>query len=63
VCSSDLKDPNTTALEENLTQLLGLNVSIETRGEGGTLKISYKTLDQLDGVLQRLTHGPHRTTD
>jgi ParB family chromosome partitioning protein len=54
------KDPNTAALEENLTQLLGLKVSIETRGEGGNLKISYKTLDQLDGILQRLTHGPHR---
>ena len=57
------KDPNTVALEENLTQLLGLKVLIETRGEGGALKISYKTLDQLDGILQRLTHGPHRAAD
>jgi ParB family chromosome partitioning protein len=57
------KDPNTVALEENLTQLLGLKVSIETRGEGGALKINYKTLDQLDDVLQRLTHGPQRAAD
>jgi len=57
------KDPNTAALEENLTQMLGLKVSIETRGEGGTVQISYKTLDQLDDVLQRLTHDPHRAAD
>ncbi len=53
------KDPNTVALEENLTQLLGLRVTIETRGESGALKINYETLDQLDDVLQRLTYSPH----
>ena len=56
-------DPNIAALEENLTRLLGLKVSIETRGEGGAVKISYKTLDQLDDILQRLTPGPHRVAD
>lgn len=52
------KDPNTAALEDNLSQLLGLKVSIQIRGEGGSLKVDYETLDQLDDVLHRLTHGP-----
>jgi ParB family chromosome partitioning protein len=52
------KDPNTAALEDNLSQLLGLKVSIQARGESGSLKIDYETLDQLDDVLHRLTNGP-----
>ena len=52
------KDPNTAALEDNLAQLLGLKVTVQIRGEGGSLKIDYETLDQLDDVLHRLTHGP-----
>lgn len=60
---SDDKNPNIAALEENLTQLLGLRVSISTRGEGGTLKINYTTLDQLDDILHRLTQGPYRAPD
>lgn len=51
------KDPNTAALEENLAQLLGLKVTIQARGESGSLKIEYETLDQLDDVLHRLTSG------
>lgn len=61
--ASDDKNPNIAALEENLTQLLGLRVSISTRGEGGTLKINYTTLDQLDDILHRLTQGPYRAPD
>ncbi len=57
------KNPNIAALEENLTQLLGLRVSIATRGEGGTLNINYTTLDQLDDILHRLTQGPYRAPD
>jgi ParB family chromosome partitioning protein len=52
------KDPNVVALEQELTQLLGLTVTIATaKGEdeaGGTLAIRYLTLDQLDDVLARL---------
>ncbi|NKB55463.1 MAG: ParB/RepB/Spo0J family partition protein [Alphaproteobacteria bacterium] len=56
------RDPNIVALENDLGQLLGLKVTIKTRGEGGTLDIAYETLEQLDDVLHRLTHGekyPH----
>jgi len=48
------KDANTRALEKKLSDALGLNVSIEQRGEGGTLHIKYKDLDQLDAVLRKL---------
>lgn len=51
------RDPNIVALENDLGQLLGLKVTIKTRGEGGTLDIAYETLEQLDDVLHRLTHG------
>lgn len=54
------RDPNIAALENDLTNLLGLKVTIRTKGEGGTLDIAYETLEQLDDVLHRLTHGkPH----
>jgi ParB family transcriptional regulator, chromosome partitioning protein len=48
------KDANTRALERKLSDALGLTVSIEQRGEGGTLHIKYKDLDQLDAVLRKL---------
>ena len=38
------KDANTRALEKRLTDLLGLEVSVDHRGEGGTLKIKYREL-------------------
>ncbi len=54
------KDPNTAALERDLGNLLGLKVEIEDRGEVGTLKFHYASLDQLDDILQRITGGEHR---
>ncbi len=49
------KDADTRALEENVSRSLGLRVSIDDRGpKGGVLKISYKTLEQLDDVCRRL---------
>ncbi len=48
------KDPDTRALERALQDVLGLSVSIEHKGKGGELRISYKTLDQLDGLCRRL---------
>lgn len=56
--SANDKDPNIAALESDLTDLLGLKVAFKVRGEGGSMTIQYKTLEQLDDVLQRLTHGP-----
>jgi ParB family chromosome partitioning protein len=48
------KDADTRALERRMSDALGLDVSIEHRGEGGTLHIRYRDLDQLDGVLRKL---------
>lgn len=48
------KDANTLALERDLSNLLGLKVSIAFRGGAGELVIHYQTLDQLDDVLRRL---------
>jgi ParB family transcriptional regulator, chromosome partitioning protein len=48
------KDADTRALEKKLSDALGLTVSIEQRGERGTLTIKYKDLDQLDAVLKKL---------
>ena len=51
------KDPDTRALEKALEDVLGLVVSIEHKSSGhGVLKISYKTLEQLDNVCHRLKH-------
>ncbi len=48
------KDPNTAALETDLSDLLGLKVSIKFHGTGGELVVHYNTLDQLDDVLRKL---------
>ena len=56
--TSPAKDADTVALERNMTALLGLQVDITSRVEGGVLNIHYKTLDQLDDVLHRLSNGP-----
>ncbi|GIK97960.1 MAG: chromosome partitioning protein ParB [Alphaproteobacteria bacterium] len=52
------KDADTMALERDLSALLGLKVTISFQGEGGSLTIHYRTLEQLDDVLQRLTQPP-----
>ena len=50
------KDADTRAMEERLTQLLGLTVEIAHKGEkGGTIAIRYSNLEQLDDVCRRLT--------
>jgi ParB family chromosome partitioning protein len=48
------KDADTRALERRLSDALGLEVTIDHRGEGGTLHIKYGDLDQLDAVLRKL---------
>ena len=50
-----LKDPDTIDLEKKLTNILGLDVTISHRGkQGGSLKVSYKSLDQLELVTKKL---------
>ncbi len=50
------KDPDTRALEKELSQAMGLAVSLKHKGQtGGTVTITYKTLDQLDEISRRLS--------
>lgn len=48
------QDPETRALARELSERLGLRVSIEHRGKSGKVTISYRDLDQLDGVVRLL---------
>jgi len=47
-------DPETRALERQLSDRLGLRVAIEHRGPSGKVTISYRDLDQLDGIVRLL---------
>ena len=49
------KDSDTAALEKRLSDALGLAVRIHHRGQGGLLDIRYRSLEQLDEVVRRLT--------
>ncbi|WP_230481659.1 ParB/RepB/Spo0J family partition protein [Sphingomonas sp. Leaf21] len=51
----DAADADLAALEGQLADLLGLSVRIAHGEKGGTITLSYSTLDQLDMVCQRLT--------
>lgn len=50
------KDPDTLALEHDLTEALGLRVAVDAgpAGEAGRLTVHYSSLDQLDDVIRRL---------
>ena len=48
------KDANTRALEKQLSDALGYNVAIEQRGKAGSVKIAYRSLEQLDDIIRRL---------
>jgi len=56
--ASASKDADTLALEQRLSDVLGLVVGIDHRGQGGVLRVRYRTLDQLDEVIRRLESGP-----
>lgn len=50
------KDADTKALEASLENILGLSVEIAHRGaRGGEVTIAYKTLEQLDDLVARLS--------
>lgn len=53
------KSPDTLALEKNLSASLGLQVVVEDkRDKGGRVRITYRTLEQLDEICRRLSrHG------
>jgi ParB family chromosome partitioning protein len=49
------KDADTVALERDLADLLGLKVTVDFNGEGGAITIQYRSLEQLDDVINRLS--------
>jgi len=50
------KDPNIADLEASISNRLGLKVQIIHKGDkGGDMRISYKSLEQLDDLTRRLT--------
>ena len=53
------KDPDTLSLERDLSNMLGLKVEIGFKGGKGSLTVHYGSLDQLDDILHRLSHGEH----
>ena len=52
----ELKDPNITDLEKELSEKIGLKTTIEFNEEGssGSLTLYYSNLDQLDDIMRRL---------
>ncbi len=53
--TSRAKDADTKALERRLSDALGLEVAVDHRIDGGgTLRIKYRDLEQLDAVLRKL---------
>lgn len=50
----DEKDADTLALERTLSDVLGLDVTVNHKGNGGHLRIAYKTLEQLEEICRLL---------
>lgn len=49
------QDPETAALAQTLSERLGLRVDIAFNGQGGTVRLHYRSLDQLDGIVALLS--------
>ena len=58
--ASPAGDPNTKALQKELSQALGLKVTLAraARGKGGRLTIAYRDPEQLDSLIGRLRALP-----
>lgn len=54
VAQKDDKDADTLALERTLSDVLGLDVTVNHKGNGGHLRIAYKTLEQLEEICRLL---------
>ena len=50
----ETKSADTRMVEKQLGDILGLNVAINHGPSGGDLRISYRTLEQLDDICRRL---------
>jgi ParB family chromosome partitioning protein len=50
------KDVDTVALENDMSNMIGMRVTIDSKdGKRGVLKVEFKTLNQLDELIERLT--------
>ena len=50
-----IRDADTLALERRLSEILGLEVVVDHKGaKGGTLRIKYRTLEQLEALSHKL---------
>lgn len=59
--ASAAKDADTRALEDNLVSALGLKVDISHRKDGGgTVRLAYQNVEQLDDIVSRLGRTPER---
>ncbi len=56
--NAQLVDADLAALERQLSDMLGLKVQVKHAGKGGTMSLSYSSLDQLDMICQRLSGEP-----
>jgi ParB family transcriptional regulator, chromosome partitioning protein len=54
------KDVDILALEQKITSLMGMRVTIDNNGTAGRLIVDYKTLEQLDDIIARLSQTPRR---
>jgi ParB family chromosome partitioning protein len=55
--AADAKSADTRALEQSLSNALGIEVTINDKNGVGEVKVAYKTLEQLDEVIRRLRGG------
>ena len=53
--SKGFKDPNIMAVERQLAQATGLSVSILANGESGVVQFKYRSIDQLNNLIHKLT--------
>ncbi len=57
--STTTKNTDTMALENDLSSILGMKVQIDSKdGKSGTLKVDFKSIDQMDDLIQRLSKFP-----
>lgn len=54
------KDADTRVLEQDLSATTGMKITIDHKGQGGTLSIAYRSLDDLDELCQALSRMGER---
>ena len=59
VSGGSSEEPDTRALERQLSDKLGLRVKIKHNGERGEVRIGFESLDQFDDILKRLGDQPN----